>query len=103
MEYYKILMNKQKMQLEDEKLKSKANATRIDTLENELKLAEEKIGHNRYNLNTYKKTLSEKELEIKNKNEKLVNMEKFFNDKENLDKKIHDQQKQIVNLKIEIE
>ena len=59
-------MNKQKMQLEDEKLKNKANSTRIDTLEGELKLAEEKLGHNRYNLNTYKKTLSEKELEIKN-------------------------------------
>lgn len=103
MEYYKVLMNKMKMQFEDLKEKNKTLQAKVDSQIEELKLADDKNNHNRFNLADTKKKLQDKELEFKKVNDKLLVIEHFASEKEVYEKKIVDHQRHNDNLKRDIE
>jgi len=103
MEYYKVLMNKMKIQVDDLNEKNKIISQQSETLIGELKTADEKLNTSKYNLNTVKKSLVLKDNEYNKIKVHLSNLETFSSGKEHIEKKMSDYQKQIEALQRELE
>ena len=103
MEYYKVLMNKMKMQTDELKDKFKEISTKNESLIEDVKNRDEKINHSRYNMSSLKKLLNEKDVEFSKLMEKVTNLENFSTDKEKIDKRISELQRNNDNLKRELE
>jgi len=96
-------MNKMKIQLEDMSTKNKNFVSKNDSLIEEVKSMEEKLNHSKHNVNSLKKTIAEKDLELKKSNDKLEGLGNFTSELEKLEKKNLDHQKKHENLKREFE
>ena len=103
MEYYKVLMNKMKIQTDELKDKFNELSTKNESLIEDVKNRDEKINHSKYNMSSLKKSLQEKELEFNKLLEKLAHLENFSTDKEKIDKRISELQRNNDNLKRELE
>ncbi len=86
MEYYKVLMNKMKIQLDDFKDKNKTIILKSDNFADELKAVDEKLHKSKYNINALKRTILEKEHENNQLKEQMGNMEYYMKEKEALEK-----------------
>ncbi len=94
MEYYKVMMNKMKIQLEDMREKNKNILNKNENLSEELKIADDKMSQNKYNLSSIKKSIIDKDQEFNRIREELTNLESFASEKDNMEKKIIDYQRQ---------
>lgn len=103
MEYYKVLMNKQKIQLEDLKEKHRSMEVRRESLTEELRTAEEKNNQTKFNMYSMRKTIQEKDLEFLKLKDQLASLEQFSVEKEKLEKKLHDAHKQNDNMRRDLE
>lgn len=96
-------MNKMKIQLDDLREKNKTISLKSDNLAEELKTADEKIHHNKYNISSMRRTLNEKDQEYGRLKDQIYTLEKFGEDKERMEKKTMEFHKQNENLKKELE
>jgi len=96
-------MTKMKLQVKELEEKNKTLNSKSDCLHDELKSNEQKMNATQYNLNSMRKSLTDKEKEINIVKDKLTKMESFEIEKDSIDKKFIEFHKQNDNLKREIE
>lgn len=96
-------MTKMKLQVKELEEKNKTLNSKSDCINDELKSNEQKMNATQYNLNSMRKSLTDKEKVINIVKDKLTKLESFATEKDSIDKKFMEFHKQNDNLKREIE